>query len=433
MFLILSLLGLSNASESIAILDTQSAEEMENVEFLLNSTFRKSSLTFFKDTHFTTITKENMLENLEDGTDLSCLKGTSCYIEIGQAIGADYIIFNEFSEINDKTFVVTEAYHTYSWSLICSESFLIDNVGYANLSSDSFMADHFNKIFSSIEQFSIESDNVLYSLSDESEMYLIEKYDNFELKKNNIIMEKQSFEEKLERLKKIEEQQSTIQKQLKLQEKEREKKFKELEKQIDKVAKKAWLDEFFSNFRLENSEFSNKMMREFISEFYGVSMVLESSESSVDYSKIHIPNEVRLAAIQLNGSKKICFFQPYQDEGMPSWTEFPSKKTKECVPTTKELRIAQLSAHFTYDDYAKAMSLIESREQFSFQKNKELKAFKLSRQQKIVLWISLANLATATIVTSANNRMSENNVEFHSFFPLCWSSFKNDVGHYECL
>ena len=433
MFLILSLLGLSHASESIAILDTQTIDEMRNVEFLLNSTFRKSSLTFFKDTDFTTITKENMVENLEDGNDLSCLEDASCYIEVGQAIGADYIIFNEFSKIDDKTFIVTEAYHTYSWSLICSESFPINEISYTSLSSDSFVADHFSKIFSSIEKFSMESDSINYSRSADSEMYLLEKYHNFELKKNDIITGKQAFEEKRERLKKIEEQQNIIQKQLKLQEKEREKKFKELEEQIDEIASKVWNDKFFSDIRLENTEFSNRMIREFISEFYAVDMVLKSPESPVDYSKIHIPNEVRLAALQLNGSKKICFFEPYQDEGKPNWTEFPTKKAKECVPTTKELRIAQLSVHFTSDEYTNAKSLIEKKEQFSFQRREKLNSFKLTKQQKTVVWLSLAYLATTTIVISADNRISENNVEFHSFLPLCWSSFKNDVGHYECL
>ena len=104
MFLtLLSILGSSQASENVAILDTQNAGRMADVEFLLNSTFRKSSLTFFEGTHFETITKENMIENFKDDDNLSCLEGTNCYIQVGQAIGADYVIFSEFSKINDET------------------------------------------------------------------------------------------------------------------------------------------------------------------------------------------------------------------------------------------------------------------------------------------------------------------------------------------
>jgi hypothetical protein len=434
MFLtLLSILGSSHASESVAILDTQNTGKMANVEFLLNSTFRKSSLTFFEGTHFTTITKENMIENFKDGDNLSCLEDTNCYIQVGQAIGADYVIVSEFLKINDATFIVTEAYHTYSWSLICSENFIISENNYPNLTSDSFMADHFTKIFSSIKQFSIESNNIGYSSADESVTYLLEKYDNFELRKNDILTQKQSFEEKLEELKNIEKQQNAIQKQLKLEEEEREKEFKVLEEQIDKVAKKVWNDVFFSNLRLENSEFSNKMIQEFISDFYGVPMILESTKSPVDYSSIHIPNEVRFAALQLNGSKKVCFFELQQNEEMPNWIEFPSKNPKECIPTARELKIAKLSRYFTTNDLDEARSLMENREQFSFQRNKELKAFKLSRQQKIVLWTSLAYLATTTVIISADNRIRENNVDIHSFLPLCWSTSDGDNYRYECL
>jgi hypothetical protein len=311
--IISAILGLAHADESIAILNTQDSGEMANVEYLLNSTFRKSSLVFFDDTHFSTITKENMLQNIEDQDNLSCLGEAQCYVQVGQAIGADYIIFNEFSKIENEIYILTESYHTYSWTLISSENFQINEADYTKLSSDSFMADHFIKTFSAISEFSMNYNDVL------------DRKD----------------------------------------ERKRQEKVKEMKKEIDTLVGQIWEDEVFSNIRHEKSEYSRIMLTDFIRHFYGVQIIIPIPGSHIDYSTSYTPDEVRLAALQLVGTKKVCFFEPHWSEEGSKWIEFPSKKTKECVPSRLELRIGMLSPWFTSED----RTSFDEKNQSSYAKN----------------------------------------------------------------
>jgi hypothetical protein len=432
--IISAILGLAHADESIAILNTQDDGEMANVEYLLNSTFRKSSLVFFDDTHFSTITKENMLQNIEDQDNLSCLGEAQCYVQVGQAIGADYIIFNEFSKIENEIYILTESYHTYSWTLISSENFQINEADYTKLSSDSFMADHFIKTFSAISEFSMNYNDVLDRKDGLNEPYLLAKYESFEIRKKEIIKQNKNFEEKLKDLKELEAQRLIVDKKLKETERKRQEKVKERKKEIDTLVGQIWEDEVFSNIRREKSEYSRMMLTEFIRHFYGVQIIIPIPGSHIDYSTSYTPDEVRLAALQLLGTKKVCFFDP-NESNESKWMVYPSKKEKSCIPTMGDIRIANLSHYFTPQDWSEAVDAIKKQEaeNNSFKWENRNYFENLTKQHKIKLVVVATSLVLFSTLMLADEYAKDNDIQIHSFRPVCWSKTDGDNYRYECL
>ena len=92
-------------------------------------------------------------------------------------------------------------------------------------------------------------------------------------------------------------------------------------------------------------------------------------------------------------------------------------------------------------EYQKEFILI-SESKFKFRKNIRSnlrfrdKLVGIKTPQKLLLVTTAIAAATTVVVISflkADNRMDKNNVEFHSFLPICWSSVKGDVHRYECL
>ena len=95
--------------ERIAVLDFVSSSEEEWVDALVEQV-RAGALAELNPREYSVMTRENMMQFLDDmGKDISCVEG-SCEVELARNIGADFVISGAISEV-DQVYIIHMKLH----------------------------------------------------------------------------------------------------------------------------------------------------------------------------------------------------------------------------------------------------------------------------------------------------------------------------------
>lgn len=116
-----AVLSRSEAGEQhIAILDFRGIGIDKNNLPILAAQSRAAAAAVLNSEGYIVITRENMLQILEDmGKDISCIDGL-CEVEIGRNIGADYIVVGDVIKIEGQYVLTLQLYSTGSGALLSS-------------------------------------------------------------------------------------------------------------------------------------------------------------------------------------------------------------------------------------------------------------------------------------------------------------------------
>ena len=125
-FLILSLLATiaSQAANTLAVLEIISKSEIKDISIAemrhLTDELRKQAVLAFPGEGYTVLTRDNMLALMPpDEAEAECL-AESCAVEIGRAIGAEYISQGSLGRFGNELSISIELYETMSGKLLGS-------------------------------------------------------------------------------------------------------------------------------------------------------------------------------------------------------------------------------------------------------------------------------------------------------------------------
>ena len=114
--LLLSQLAFANV-ERIAVLDFVSSFEEEWIG-VLEDQVRAGALSKLEPSEYSVITRENMMQYLDDmGKDVSCIEG-SCEVELARNIGADFVISGAVSKVEDVYIINMKLHNSHSGQLL---------------------------------------------------------------------------------------------------------------------------------------------------------------------------------------------------------------------------------------------------------------------------------------------------------------------------
>jgi TolB-like protein len=103
--------------ERIAVLDFDASFEDEWVG-ILSDQVRAGALSELDPLDYSVITRENMMQFLDDmGKDISCLEG-SCEVAIARNIGADFVISGAVSQVEGIYIINMKLHNSYSGQLL---------------------------------------------------------------------------------------------------------------------------------------------------------------------------------------------------------------------------------------------------------------------------------------------------------------------------
>jgi sulfatase modifying factor 1 len=120
MLTVLALLG-SAWAERLAVLDFESKLKGDLPEILADQS-RAGALDVLDPLKWSIITRENIVQVLEDmGKDLSCLDG-SCEVELGRNIGADIVVSGTLSQVDDLYLLSLKLHDSSSGKLLAMET-----------------------------------------------------------------------------------------------------------------------------------------------------------------------------------------------------------------------------------------------------------------------------------------------------------------------
>ena len=120
MLMLLGLLGAAMA-ENLAVLDFESKLEGE-LSAILSDQARAGALDTLDSLQWSIITRENMMQILDDmGKDLDCVSG-SCEVEVARNIGADVVISGMLSQVDDVYLLSLKLHDSGSGKLLAMET-----------------------------------------------------------------------------------------------------------------------------------------------------------------------------------------------------------------------------------------------------------------------------------------------------------------------
>lgn len=103
--------------ERIAVLDFVSSSEEEWIGVLADQV-RAGALSELDPLEYSVITRENMMQFLDDmGKDVSCIEG-SCEVELARNIGADFVISGAVSKIEEVYIINMKLHNSHSGQLL---------------------------------------------------------------------------------------------------------------------------------------------------------------------------------------------------------------------------------------------------------------------------------------------------------------------------
>ena len=126
-YLLLSLCSVASASQLVAVLEFGGAGVHDAVLLKLSDSARVAARKALS-TDYGLLTRENMVQILQDNeVDPSCIEGT-CEVETGRNIGAEWIITGDVATLEGKYFLTLKLYQTETGQLMSATETTADTV-----------------------------------------------------------------------------------------------------------------------------------------------------------------------------------------------------------------------------------------------------------------------------------------------------------------